>query len=191
MNLADEVSGIPKYMTGSHVPGAGRTSSGLSMLMSNAGKSIKQVISNIDFDVLRPMLERQYQRNLRYADDPDLIGDVQILARGAMSLVVKEAEAVRKNEFLRLILESPVAQQIVGLPGTAELMRDMAGNLNTNVDRLVPSREDVQKQQEMAQQQAMMMQQMQAEQQAANLQEDGTPQGGRQSNTISPRPNGQ
>ena len=162
------------------------------MLMSNAGKSIKQVISNIDFDVIRPMLERQYQRNLRYAEDPDLIGDVQILARGAMSLVVKEAEAVRKNEFLRLVLESPVAQQIVGLPGTAELMRDMAGNLNTNVDRLVPSREDMQKQQDaQQQQQMMMMQQQQQMQEAANLQEDGTPQGGRQSNTVSPRPNGQ
>ena len=188
MAIADEVSGIPRYMTGQHVPGAGRTSSGLSMLMSNAGKSIKQVISNVDFDVIRPMLERQYQRNLRYADDPDLIGDVQILARGAMSLVVKEAEAVRKNEFLRLVLESPVAQQIVGLPGTAELLRDMAGNLNTNVDRLVPSREDVQKQQMMQQQ---MMMQQQALEQAANLQEDGTEQGGRASNTMSARPNGQ
>jgi hypothetical protein len=187
MDLADEVSGIPKYMTGQHVPGAGRTSSGLSMLMSNAGKSIKQVISNIDFDVIRPMLERQYQRNLRYSEDPELIGDVQILARGAMSLVVKEAEAVRKNEFLRLVLESPVAQQIVGLPGTAELMRDMAGTLNTNVDRLVPSREELQKQQ-MMQQQMMQQQQMQ---EAAELQEDGTPKGGRQDNTMSPKPNGQ
>jgi hypothetical protein len=127
---------------------------------------------------------------LRYSDDPDLIGDVQIVATGAMSLVVKEAEAVRKTDFLRLILESPVAQQIVGLPGTAELLRDLAGNLNTNVDRLVPSREDVQKQQELAQQQAMMMQQMQ-QQEAAQLQEDGTPMGGRQDNTMSPRPNGQ
>ena len=190
MDLADEVSGIPKYMTGQHVPGAGRTSSGLSMLISNAGKSIKQVISNIDNDVMTPMLERQYQRNLRYATDPDLIGDVQIVARGAMSLVVKEAEAVRKTEFLRLVLESPVSQQIVGLPGTAELMRDLAGNLNTNVDRLVPSREDVEKQQAMAQQQAMMMQQMQQMQAGAQLQEDGSEQGGRESNFISDRPNG-
>ena len=108
-----------------------------------------------------------------------------------MSLVVKETEAVRKNEFLRLVLESPIAQQIVGLPGTAELMRDMAGNLNTNVDRLVPSREDVQKQQELAQQQALMMQQMQAQAAQENLQEDGTPQGGRQENLVSARPNGQ
>jgi hypothetical protein len=189
MELADEVSGIPRYMTGQHVPGAGRTSSGLSMLISNAGKSIKQVIGNIDHDVLNPMLERQYQRNLRYADDPDLIGDVQIIARGAMSLVVKEAEAVRKNEFLRLVLESPVAQQIVGTTGTAELMRDMASNLDINVDRLVPDRETLLRQQEMAQQQ-MMMQQM-AAQQSANLQEDGSEKGGRDSNMISPRPNGQ
>jgi len=190
MELADEVSGIPRYMTGQHVPGAGRTSSGLSMLISNAGKSIKQVIGNVDHDVLTPMLERQYQRNLRYSDDPDLIGDVQIVARGAMSLVVKEAEAVRKNEFLRLVLESPVAQEIVGPAGTAELMRDLAGNLDTNVDRLVPSREDIEKKQAQQQQQMMMMQQQQAATEAANLQEDGTPKGGRQDNFISPRPNG-
>ena len=192
MELADEVSGIPRYMTGQHVPGAGRTSSGLSMLISNAGKSIKQVIGNVDFDVITPMLERQYQRNLRYSEDQDLIGDVQIVARGAMSLVVKEAEAVRKNEFLRLILESPVAQEIVGPAGTAELMRDLAGNLNTNVDRLVPSREDIEKRQaQQQQQQQMMMQQQQAAAQGpANLQEDGTEQGGRQDNFISPRPNG-
>ena len=188
MALADEVSGIPRYMTGQHVPGAGRTSSGLSMLISNAGKSIKQVIGNVDHDVLTPMLERQYQRNLRYSDDPELIGDVQIVAKGAMSLVVKEAEAVRKNEFLRLVLESPVAQQIVGPAGTAELMRDLASNLNTNVDRLVPSREDIEKQQAMAQQQMMMQQQ--AMQEAANLQEDGTEMGGRQDSLMAQRPNG-
>lgn len=194
MDIADEMTGIPKYMTGQHVPGAGRTSSGLSMLISNAGKSIKQVIANIDHDVLTPMLERQYQRNLRYSEDMDLVGDVQIIAKGAMSLVVKEAESVRKTEFLRLVLESPVAQQIVGLPGTAELMRDLAGNLNGNIDRLVPSREDVEKQQQMAQQQQQMMMQMQQEQmaaeQAANLQEDGTEMGGRQDNFMAQRPNG-
>jgi hypothetical protein len=144
------------------------------------------------------MLERQYQRNLRYSQDPDLIGDVQIVAQGAMSLVVKEAESVRKTEFLRLVLESPVAQEIVGLPGTAELMRDLAGNLNSNIDRLVPSREDVEKKQQEAQmqqqQQMMMQQQMQqeqmAQQQSANLQEDGTEMGGRQDSSFAQRPNG-
>ena len=49
----------------------------------------------------------------------------------------------------------------------------------------------MQKQQDIAQQQQMQQQQMMMqEQQAAQLQEDGTPMGGRQDNTMSPRPNG-
>jgi hypothetical protein len=81
--LADEYSGIPRYLTGDTTGGAGRTASGLSMLISNAGKSIKQVIGNIDIGVFKPMLERLYYYNMRYADDPELKGDVQIVARGA------------------------------------------------------------------------------------------------------------
>lgn len=209
--LADEVTGIPRYMTGEHVPGAGRTSSGLSMLISNAGKSIKQVVSNIDHDVITPVLERQYHRNLLYSQDPDLIGDVNIVAKGAMALVVKEAEAVRKNEFLQVVLNSPVAQEIVGLPGAAELLRDMAQNLDMNVDRVVPTREAVERKVQQAQmmQQMMMQQQMQPEQEQmefqrdANgaitgatktkpkaIQADGSQKGGRESNYVSSRPNG-
>ena len=62
---ADEDTMIPRYMTGESSPGAGRTSSGLSMLISNAGKGIKQVISNIDRAVIVPSIERLYQDNLR------------------------------------------------------------------------------------------------------------------------------
>jgi len=199
LSMADEVTGLPRYMSGEHVPGAGRTSSGLSMLISHAGKSLKQVINNIDKDVIEPLLERKYQRNLRYSDDPDLIGDVKIVAKGAMTLVVKEAEAVRRQEFLNLVLNSPVAQQIVGLPGAAELLRDAASHLNfANLDRIVPTREQVEQQvaQQMAMQQQMLEQQAAQEQQQPgggpkNLQADGSEQGGRQTgNFISPRPNG-
>lgn len=177
---ADEDSGIPRYMTGEHVPGVGRTSSGLSMLISNAGKTIKQVISNIDQDVITQAVERLYQRNVRYSDDQDLIGDVRIVAQGAMSLVVKEAEAVRQREFLQLVLQSPVAQQVVGLDGTAELMRDAAKNLNSNVDRIVPSRERMAALlQQVAAQNAMVPQGS-----PTPIQEDGTDKGGKASNFV-------
>lgn len=190
LSMADEVTGLPRYMSGEHVPGAGRTSSGLSMLISHAGKALKQVISNIDKDVLEPLLQRRYQRNLRYSQDPDLVGDVKIVAKGAMSLVVKEAEAVRRQEFLNLVVTNPVVQQIVGLPGTAELLRDAASHLNfSNVDRVVPSREDIEKQMVAMMQQAAAMQPPPEAPQ--NLQADGSQQGGRQSNFVSPRPNGQ
>lgn len=158
---ADEDTMLPKYMTGEHTPGAGRTSSGLSMLISNAGKGIKQVITNIDRNIIVPAIERLYQDNLRYNEDPDMIGDLNIVARGASSLVVKEAEALRKNEFLQLVLNSPVAQQIVGMNGTAELLRDAATNLNTNVDRIVPDRQQI----SVIQQQQQMIAQLQTQMQ--------------------------
>ena len=203
---ADEDTMIPRYMTGENTPGAGRTSSGLSMLISNAGKGIKQVISNIDKNVITPAIERLYQDNLRYSKDPDLIGDVNIVATGASSLVVKEAEAVRRNEFLQLVLNSPVAQQIVGMNGTAELLRDSAKNLSGNVDRIVPDRQElsvVQQQQQtisqLQEQLAMIMGELQnagaapgMTQGAApkNMLPDGSQVGGREGNMMSARPNG-
>lgn len=191
--LADEYSGIPKYMSGEHVPGAGRTSSGLSMLLNNASKGLKQVITNIDQDVLSKLLERQYGHNIEYATDPDLVGDVTIVAKGAMSLVSREAAAVRRNEFLQMVLNSPVAQGVVGPLGAAELLRDAAKLLDLNVDKIVPSAEQLKLQ--MAQQaatQAQMPPDAQGQQQpgAAPLLPDGSREGGRDGNTVSPRPNG-
>ena len=204
---ADEDTMIPKYMTGGHQPGASRTSSGLSMLISNAGKGIKQVISNIDHNVIVPAIERLYHDNVRYGQDDDLVGDVNVSARGASSLVVKEAEALRRNEFLQMVLNSPMAQQIVGLDGAAELMRDAANNLSGNPDRIVPDRpkmsviqQQAQAIQQLQEQLQMMMGQVeggqgpqgpQGPQQAPpNLQPDGSPMGGRENNLVSPRPNG-
>ena len=203
---ADEDTMIPRYMTGENTPGAGRTSSGLSMLISNAGKGIKQVISNIDKNVITPAIERLYQDNLRYSDDPDLIGDVNIVATGASSLVIKESEAIRRNEFLQLVLNSPVAQQIVGMNGTAELLRDSAKNLSGNVDRIVPDRKELavvqQQQQQIVQLQEQLAQIMGEMQNAGampgmtqgaapkNMLPDGSQVGGRESNMMSARPNG-
>lgn len=156
--LADEYSGIPRYMTGEQAPGAGRTASGLSMLISNASKGMKQVIANIDLTCLTPAIERLHQHNLRYDTDPNLVGDVTIVAKGAISLVAKETAAVRRNEFLQLVLNNQTAQNVVGLMGTAELLRDAAKTLDMPVDKIVPTREELttrmqQQEQQMAQQQ--------------------------------------
>lgn len=137
--LADEYTGIPRYMTGdSPAGGAGRTASGMSMLMSNAGKAIKQVISNIDDSIIRPCIERLYYYNMRYSDDPDLKGDINIVARGAASLIEKEAAQQRQTAFLQVALSNPIAQQVVGMEGIAELLRQAAKTLDLNTDDIVP-----------------------------------------------------
>ncbi|OHD24079.1 MAG: hypothetical protein A2Y38_14670 [Spirochaetes bacterium GWB1_59_5] len=140
---ADEDTGIPRYITGENagIGGAGRTASGMSMLMGNAGKTIKQVIFNIDTHVMQPLIERLYFHNMMNSDDPDLKGDVNIAARGANSLVVKDAAQVRRNEFLQTALNSPIAQQIVGMEGIAALLHQQAKTLDMDADEIVPSGE--------------------------------------------------
>ena len=175
--LADEYTGIPKYMTGeSMAGGAGRTASGMSMMMSNAGKAIKQVISNIDENVIRLAIERLYFYNMRYGDDPDLKGDVNIVARGATSLLVKEQAQMRQNQFLQIALSNPMTQQIVGVEGIAELLRQAAKTLDLNPDNIVPPVEIIKARMAQQQQQAAAQQQQLAlDQQNGQAQAGGTP----------------
>ena len=68
--LADDHSGIPSYIYGDlNVQGAGRTASGLSMLMGSAGKSIRQVVMHIDADIIKLIVHRQFVYNMRYDTD--------------------------------------------------------------------------------------------------------------------------
>lgn len=159
MELADEWSGIPKYLTGDAPGGAGRTASGLSMLMTNAGKSLKQVVSNFDHYVMEPLLQQLFFWNMRYSNDPELKGDVQIVARGANALMAKEAAQNKRQEFL-VATANPIDMQIIGLPGRAHVLREVAKNLELDTDKIVPSDEELKQKeilaQAMAKQQALL-----------------------------------
>ena len=135
--MADEYSGLPKYVTGQSAGGAGRTASGLSMLMGNAGKAIKQVVANIDIGVMTPLLLRLYDHNMMYSDDPNLKGDVHIQARGAEALITKDAAQLRRTEFLQSTA-NPIDMQIVGVTGRAAVLRETAKTLDMDPDLVVP-----------------------------------------------------
>jgi hypothetical protein len=176
--LADEYTGIPRYMAGFNEGsgGAGRTASGMSMMIGNASKIIKQVVGSIDTHVLTKLLERLYYYNMRYSDDEDLKGDVNVVARGAMSLAVKEAAQVRTNEFLQATA-NPIDMQIVGMEGRAELLRQAAKRLDVNPDKVVPPVQVIKERAAMAQMQQQQIQMQMAQQaQAAG----GSPTGNEQ-----------
>lgn len=137
--LADEYSNIPRYMTGdSPAGGAGRTASGMNMLMNNASKSMKQVVQNIDDNVLTPLLERLYFHNMKYGEDPALQRtDAQVFARGANSIIAKEQAQIRRNEFLAATA-NPFDMPIMGMEGRRALLRERAKDLDMDPDDIVP-----------------------------------------------------
>ena len=136
---ADEVTGIPNYIYGAGAggSGAGRTASGLSMLMDNAAKGIKAAILSIDH-VVSMVVNRFYVHNMMYNPDPYIKGDFRVIARGALGIMHKEQIAVRRNEFLAATA-NPVDLQILGPQGRAYLLREMAKGLDMDTDKLVPT----------------------------------------------------
>jgi hypothetical protein len=187
--MADDHSGIPAYVYGDlNVQGAGRTSSGLSMLMGAAGKGIRQVVMHIDMDVVKPIVRRQFIYNMRYDEDESIKGDAEVVARGAVNLAVKETVNLRRIEFLNATA-NPIDIEILGKDGRASILREVAKGLHMPVDEIIPSREKLAysgRMQAMAQAAA-------AQQQAANptpTQPDGSPKGGAEANTVQSRTSG-
>lgn len=151
--LADEYTGIPKYTVGAEsAGGAGRTASGMSMMLGNASKIIRAVVAGVDSRIFTPLLERQYYYNMRYSKDPDLKGDVRVVARGALSMAVKESAQVRRNEFL-VATNNPTDMQIIGLEGRAEVLRATVSTLDMNPSKIVPPVAVLKDRQKLAQQQ--------------------------------------
>jgi hypothetical protein len=139
--FADDWSLIPRYMSGNdRVGGAGRTASGLSMLFNAANKGLKGVVSNIDLNVITPLLEQLYAYNMMFGDPSFAKADAQVYARGAVSLMQLETLQLRRNEFLTAT-NNPVDAQIVGPEGRAEILREVAKGLEMDVNRVVPPRQ--------------------------------------------------
>ena len=184
--LADDHSGIPAYVYGDlNVQGAGRTSSGLSMLMGAAGKGIRQVVMHIDTDVVKPIVLRQFVYNMRYDEDESIKGDVEVLAKGAINLAVKETVNMRRIEFLNATA-NPIDIEILGKEGRATILREVAKGLQMPVEEVIPSREKSGYQgriQSRAMAAAAQQQQAQAPQ-GTPTQPDGTPKGGMEANTV-------
>jgi hypothetical protein len=139
--LADDHSGIPAYLYGdTNVQGAGRTSSGLGMLMGAAGKGIRQVIMHIDADVIEPVVKRQFVYNMRYDEDESIKGDLIVQPKGAVNLATKEQMNARRVEFLTATA-NPIDIEIMGKEGRAVVLREVAKGLQLPSDDAVPSRE--------------------------------------------------
>lgn len=180
--LADDHSGIPAYVYGDmNVQGAGRTASGLSMLMGSAGKSIRQVVMHIDNDIIRPTVQRQFLYNMRYDEDESIKGDVEVIAKGAINLAVKETVNIRRVEFLNATA-NPMDLEIIGQDGRAAILREVAKGLQMPVDDIIPSKE----QESVTTQSKIraMTQQQQQQPAPTPTQPDGSPKGGGDAKTV-------
>ena len=141
--IADEVSAIPRYMQGDqNVGGAGRTASGLAMLMSNANKALQNVAENIDDDVFEPMLQSLYDLVMLTDNTGTLRGDETVKVNGVRNVVKQEQDRVRQLEFLQLTANE-IDGPIVGAQ-RASVLQQVADRIGIDLDIPEPGEQNPQ-----------------------------------------------
>lgn len=152
--IGDDVSAIPRYLQGnSPGGGAGRTASGLAMLMGNAAKILQTVCANVDRDVIDQVIHRLLDMIL-LTDTTDLLdGTEKVVVKGVAVAMQRETQRSRQLEFLQ-ITANPIDMGITGIKGRGAVLRQVASDLGMPGEDIVPSEDDLQKQQQQQQQQA-------------------------------------
>lgn len=181
--MADDASAIPRYLQGSSAGGAGRTSSGLAMLMGNASKILQTVAANVDRDIFDPLLTSLYDIVMMTDNSGLLTGDEQVRVMGVTVAIQRETQRSRQLEFLQ-ITANPIDMQIMGPEGRAQVLRTVSEGIGMPGSEIVPS-DDVLKEKV-----AAAAQQAQAQAQAAGqAQGNQAPKGGNVTGDAGPRVN--
>ena len=146
-SLADDISAIPKYIGGqAGGGGAGRTASGLAMLMGNASKILQTVSANIDRDILEPLLLNLADMIMLTDTTGLLTGEEKISVQGVQVAVQRETQRQRQIEFLRET-QNPLDQSIMGIAGRGAVLRAVSQDIGLTGEDIVPSDEELEKRQ--------------------------------------------
>ena len=137
--LADESTGFPSFAHGqTGVQGVGRTASGISMLMSAANGSIRNVVKNVDDYLLAPLGKAFFNFNMQFDYDTEIKGDLEVKARGTESLMANEVRSQRLMQFLGVV-QNPVLAPFAKMD---YIIREIAKSMDLDPDKLVNSMGD-------------------------------------------------
>lgn len=108
--LSDEQTGIPSFSHGiTGVMSPTRTASGMSMLMGAGALGVKSVVKNIDDYLLQPLGDAFFAWNMQFNPDTSIKGDMEIKARGTLSLIQKEVMSQRLTQFFQIASQPMIA----------------------------------------------------------------------------------
>ena len=137
--LADESTGFPSFAHGqTGIQGVGRTASGISMLMSAANGSIRNVVKNIDDYLLGPIGRAFFHFNMQFDYDDNIKGDLSVKAEGTESLMANEVRSQRLMQFLGVV-QNPVLAPFAKMD---YIIREIAKSMDLDPDKLTNSMGD-------------------------------------------------
>jgi hypothetical protein len=178
-DIADELSAIPKYLSGNTSGGAGRTASGLAMLMGNASKILQTVAANVDRDIMQGLLSNLFDMIMLTDSSGMLSGEETISVKGVNVAIQRETERSRQIEFLTATA-NPIDSQIMGPEGRAVVLRKVSESIGIDGEQIVPTSDELKARQQAAQMQNMAQ---------AGAEAQGSQQGSTVTGDMGPRTN--
>ena len=134
--LSDESTGLPSFSYGqTGISGVGRTASGISMLMSAAGGSIRTVVKNVDDYLLSPLGKAFFSFNMQFDFDPEIKGDLEVKAQGTESLMANEVRSQRLMQFLGVVSNPALAP----FAKMDYIVREIAKSMDLDPDKVANS----------------------------------------------------
>lgn len=173
LRMADERTRIPAYAYGSdQTAGAGKTASGLSMLMDASSRGIKKIIERLDTKLFTTVIERFWVFNMLFHPDAEIKGDVKIVVKGTLEQFLKQ----QKQQLVLNLLQAtnnPVDLEILGLSRRAKMLRSVFAAHDMNDEGFVPTEHEIEQyiKAKAEQQQAMLQAQQQQQQQMLQQQQ--------------------
>ena len=175
MKLTDTTLEMPAYSYGSDkVAGAGRTATGLSMLMGSSSKGLKRVLMGLDRYVFQDIVEKLYDWNMMNSDDDKIKGDMNFMSEGIMSIIMKEQLSTARLNLLQAT-NNEFDMKILGLDGRAKILSDAMESLESDYDDIAPSHEKIERlieEESILQQQKIQQNQMAIQKEQALIQRE-------------------
>lgn len=131
----DEASNLFSQSYGnSTTMGSNRTASGMSMLMSAAASAIKQVVRNLDVYLFQPVGQAAFSWNMQFNDDVEVIGDVNIVARGTAAIMQREVRSQRLIQMQQVAGQNPA---MAARLNNDYILEELAKSLDLDKDKIL------------------------------------------------------
>lgn len=138
-SLADEIGGPMLAMQGQDAPKLAQAgATGMSIAYNAASVWMRRAVKLWDDGITTPLLTRFVDWNMQYNDDPNIKGDLNVIARGTSALLQAEGQVARLQTLMQLAQQAGVPIRKV-----VNILRSMALSMRLDPDDLLPSDEEV------------------------------------------------
>ena len=135
-------TGIPDFV-GDSSANDPSTAQAVKTVKSEEAKLLRSSITNLDEDLITPMLEMVYDYNMLYDEDQSIKGDTQIVAKGMNAALQREGSQQQHMAILDL-LGNDYDRQLIGDERRYSLIRNLMDTFEeVDTDEIIPTDEEI------------------------------------------------